>query len=464
MKKRLFSLALALIMAFGVFSAGALADADDVNEARSGVVRIAAYVPAELVMQADGGLAVTEMAWSFGTGFGVGKAGEPTVYFATNTHVLLNDAEVYSGVTGELLGYQTVEPTNVYILYSDHSWDAFAFEAASGQSIPCEVLYFSESSYPDYAILEADSAPPDRVAMPLLDDESLIKEADPVYALGYPGSSDYTEISEYGIERPSGIDSVTITDGTISRFTTASIFGNTRVIQHTAQINHGNSGGPLITEDGAVIGLNTYGLGQDASTGDTSSSYAVRISYVTAKLDELGIDWDAYSSGGNIPWLWIGIGAAVLIIILVIVLVAVRGRKRPEPEPMPEPRPVPPQPEPRPVPQPRPIPGDSGLRFQGKSGYFAGRRFAIAGEVRIGRNPETNDLVYPPDTKGISRQHCRISFSEGRAWLVDLGSNFGTYYNGHRLAANQPAMLQPGDEFWLGGREQSFTVVSKGGM
>ena len=159
MKKRLFSLALALIMAFGVFSAGALADADDVNEARSGVVRIAAYVPDKLVMQADGSLAVAEMAWGFGTGFGVGKAGEPTVYFATNTHVLLNDAEVYSGVTGELLGYQTVEPTNVYILYSDHSWDAFAFEAAPGQSIPCEVLYFSESSYPDYAILEGGQRP-----------------------------------------------------------------------------------------------------------------------------------------------------------------------------------------------------------------------------------------------------------------------------------------------------------------
>ena len=138
------------------------------------------------------------------------------------------------------------------------------------------------------------------------------------YALGYPGSSDETEEGNYGSSLVADVDDVTVTSGVVSRFSEGSSLGNTRLIQHDAQINHGNSGGPLIDESGAVIGINTYGIGGDASTGDVNSYYSVRISYVRDKLDELGISYDV--AGGGSAWVFIVIGLVIVLAAAAFVL------------------------------------------------------------------------------------------------------------------------------------------------
>lgn len=70
------------------------------------------------------------------------------------------------------------------------------------------------------------------------------------------------------------------------------------------------------------------------------------------------------------------------------------------------------------------------LRIQGVSGYFANRRFALEGCVRIGRDAGTNQLIYPAGTSGISKNHCEVMVKNGRVYIRDLGSTYGTFVNG----------------------------------
>jgi pSer/pThr/pTyr-binding forkhead associated (FHA) protein len=104
-------------------------------------------------------------------------------------------------------------------------------------------------------------------------------------------------------------------------------------------------------------------------------------------------------------------------------------------------------------------------RLQGLEGNFAGKRFALENSVRIGRDPNKNDLVYPQTTQGVSGVHCVLMVDGNTVWLKDLGSTYGTYVaGGRRLAANEAIPLQIGDKFWLGSEREMFVISPKGGM
>lgn len=432
MKKRLMSLLLAILM-LTLPLAGCGSDGGrTAAESRSGVVRIVALLP---------DLTTGEVYYATGSAFGVGKAGEPTDVFVTNTHVVQGLYYTESGATVD------APAVSVWILKNDMAWNPVTGLDTS-QAIPCTVLYSSSGMYPDYAVLRAGEAPEGRVALPLLADDADVEVGDNVYALGYPGSSDETEGGVYGNSLVADVDDVTVTSGVVSRFSEGTGMGNTRLIQHDAQINHGNSGGPLIDESGAVIGINTYGIGGDASTGDVNSYYSVRISYVRDKLDELGISYDV--AGGGSAWVFI-------VIILVIVLAAAafvlwkkglirfalprrKGKKSGK--------------------------GLDELRIQCVSGAFAGKRFSLSPQVRMGRDPTKNDLVFPVGTQGVSGVHCVLIYdaAAGSLYIKDLGSTFGTFVNGgKRLAPSQAMPLKVGDRFSLGSERESFMVTLKGG-
>lgn len=75
------------------------------------------------------------------------------------------------------------------------------------------------------------------------------------------------------------------------------------------------------------------------------------------------------------------------------------------------------------------------------AGPNAGRRFVLQeGECIIGRRNDCE--LFVPDMR-VSRQHARLRRDE-RGWRIeDLGSNNGTFVNGHRIEA---ALLHAGDE------------------
>lgn len=84
------------------------------------------------------------------------------------------------------------------------------------------------------------------------------KQGDAVYAVGFPSAADYLFDKEAHTS-----DAATITDGIVSAVREATILGYgspVTILQISAAINAGNSGGPLFNSKGEVVGVNTYGI------------------------------------------------------------------------------------------------------------------------------------------------------------------------------------------------------------
>ena len=73
----------------------------------------------------------------------------------------------------------------------------------------------------------------------------------------------------------------------------------------------------------------------------------------------------------------------------------------------------------------------------------------------FGRNPEC-DVVFPPDTPGVSGKHCSLRWRGGSLFLTDLGSSFGTLLEDGRKLSNESADLKPGTCFYLGSNKFGF--------
>ena len=70
------------------------------------------------------------------------------------------------------------------------------------------------------------------------------------------------------------------------------------------------------------------------------------------------------------------------------------------------------------------------------------------GTTLIGRLP-TCDLVL--NDPSVSRHHASVSMANGRYFVQDVGSRFGTFVNGERLLAVQdPVEIKAGDKLTLG--------------
>ena len=486
--KRILSLALALLMSVMlVLPLQAQAQGNVAADTRNGVVRILSIY-------------YSQGMYATGSGLAVGDQGKSSDIFVTNHHVIEDADEVY--------------------ILLDNEWrssvPAFGGVDDNVHAVKCEVLYTPASS-PDYAILHASRVVTERVALPLMPAQKA-SPGDGIFALGYPGVSDNVT-SDVSAD----IDSITITRGTISRFVTFES-QNSRAIQIDADINHGNSGGPLITEEGYVIGLNTWGVGDE----DGTVNLALEIDYVIDCLNDLvssgtlsGFTFtvitdrsagetgstegtgspESTASGSSVTILvWVAIGIAAIALVSVLVMkkrldnirrartsaTAARKTAPAAPKPAPEtPAPaasVPPAATPATTPQtpvkpesvekdaPRspepaktaPLPRTVAFCLTGMDGQFAGKRIPINKEMRIGRNP-ANDLVYAADAPGISGSHCVLIPREDGIVLMDLGSTYGTLLpNGTKLVPNQKYLVKAGDTFCLGNQKQMFRLDRMG--
>ena len=425
MKKRLLKITclfLSILIIVANFIPAALASNSAIDEARHSVVRVVA----------PGG--------GWGTAFIIAHSGMGTI-LVTNEHVVSGGGPYY-------------------ILPSDRT----------GVWIEAQVTYLQIGL--DLAILTTAAGLSARPVLPLASIDT-VRAADTVYALGFPGTAD--QIIDYGAWYPSSPDDVTVTSGIVS--SVSAIKDNTNSIQHDTYISHGNSGGPLLNSDGAVIGINTWINPQFEAA--RSINYAVHVTYLTDALNDLGITYTTPSAaivtspeepGEDVappvpesqPGFDIGRLFSEYWWILAIVAGLGIGMMLRKKQPAPA-APAAAQPQAQvPVAASPVYPSAPSASSQliGSRGQFAGQTFPINGVLYIGRDPQRCQVVFPSDTRGISSMHCEIRQQGPGVTLTDKGSTYGTFLTGGRkLNANETVSLRSGESFYLADVNNEFKVL-----
>ncbi len=197
--------------------------------------------------------------------------------------LLLSDEQIFSYYVQLLYAMYTenvvtiTENTpNIYVQGSEpFQFDIYTFDLSnsyahySGSLVNSNEIsstlesYLSEdkkmSDVADLAIIKLDST----YAAPSIPiNPSGIVPGQEIFVVGYPGIVEDEQISDLSV-----VTASTVTQGTISAIKPNSN-GTYEILQIDASISGGNSGGPIISDEGNVIGVSTYGI-----TGDNAGDY-----------------------------------------------------------------------------------------------------------------------------------------------------------------------------------------------
>ena len=459
MKKRFISL-LAMLLLCSILAAlpmQAMAEEPQVVEARDSVVRVVVCVQATYEHR---------QIYYTGTGFFVGEAGKPVQYIVTNRHVV--DAESIledAAQSNNAFKYAKVENVTVWVLI-----DGEAYKINYSENV---VL----SQIADLAILKLDKPLSSRSAAVLGSADGL-QVTDKVYALGYPGSADVEDINNTmlgsTIEEKltklitSGVDNVSVTMGNVVK--TNVVTGGIAHIQHDADISYGSSGGPLVTADGNVVGINSWSY----SEGAAISNYAIETENVKTFLKQNKVDFTEPSAvpeakpepvpeaapeaepaaepeAKNNTALYAGVGALAVAAVIAAVLLSKKKKKTAEPAQQEVGRTVPAAPPQKPL-----VPVVRSLAEQ-----HGGRKVTLGREaILLGRSRDCK-IVYREDTPGVSGRHCAVTWDgEKREFIVkDMGSTYGTFLDsGMKLEPNRVYRLKPGESFYLGEKSNAIRL------
>ena len=186
----------------------------------------------------------------------------------------------------------------------------------------------------------------------------------------------------------------------------------------------------MVDENGAVLGVNTYG-----SNLDQNLFYAVSATEVTPILQRNSITFtmadeavepeQKEGSGSTLNPIFIAASAVLLVAIAVLLLVRKNGRRQ-----------------------------NDGAVIRSFAPQHGGMTVHIKSvPIMAGRDSTCCAILYRDGTPGVSSRHCQIQFAarEQQFTVTDLGSTYGTLLsNGQRLNPNQPVKLADGSEIYLG--------------
>ena len=418
-----------------------------IDDARKSVVRIIALEP--------GWRDQAFPDFMIGSGFIIGN-NEPFEYVATAFHV----------VNPAVLGYDNVE------IFIWRSMDDMV-PARIHVSLPAV----------DMALLRIDPAHLLYGYEPLpIGRRELVNVGDEVYAIGFPMAAD-VGLSDI----PASYDTnTTVTKGIVSRFTTVD---GTGYFQMDASVSPGNSGGPLLSSDGQVVGVVTRTAGAEGIHG------AIQIDYLTDILVSRGIPFKA---GGiveppaeppappveppaelpappveeeqGVNLIYVVLGAIALILVVAAVLLSGKSKKAAPAVASPAPRAMPAQTQAAPVTRAKPeapVAVTQAKRLQsraaliGISGLFAGQTLDLVNnQLIIGRDPKIAQVVFPQSSEEISRKHCTIRYDENsNKFILEDSSSNGTYLaSNQKLEVGKQYYLNPGDRFYVADSRELFEV------
>ena len=214
----------------------------------------------------------------FGSGFFVDQEADGAQYIVTNAHVVEDYVTANEG--GEfayLYGYNN--DGLAYIIYASSCELRVYYDEDDYE--PAYVECIGDSEKVDLAVLRLRNPTTKRQALPIMEPtEDMVGTT--VYTVGFPDNNDndFTSSGNYGT------DDVVLNKGSITKFSVNAGKGIER-ITIDAKVTRGNSGGPLVTEDGYAVGVCTNVISSVINdSGTVMDYYAINASELIKFLDK----------------------------------------------------------------------------------------------------------------------------------------------------------------------------------
>lgn len=272
-----------------------------------------------------------------------------------------------------------------------------------------------------------------------------------VFLLSYPGSVD----TESGIYNE---DSVMVKKGTVLE---SSQEGDVTFLEHDIEADSSSAGGPLLNQDGAVVGLLLTSKGEKAGTAISGES-------LKAFLNTYNVSYQEYEEiieEKKLPIVNLILAGLIILLLLLVASQFIKGRASKGKE--------------------------GGKSFQKKAArektevmtnrtaenrkhqnaknptrpgeavyasleYPKEKRIAFIskGTFVIGRGEDVDFVL--SSSKEISRRHACIRFDGKEFYLTDMKSTNRTFLNGLELIAEEKHRLKDGDEITVGKQKLIF--------
>lgn len=391
--------------------------------------------------------------------------------------VSLKDGELKGHGSGFIVSKQGHIATNHHVIEGSNRVIVLFAEGDRLFGREAEIVAMSE--WPDLAILRTDPIP---VAHVVKIASCALRVGQKVVSVGFPGAVDHgTWVTMKGVDFSEKLGEGRILSaeakndfvpvlfsGAVAKNVTRS---EVSCVLHSAKVSGGNSGGPLVDEEGRVCGINTALIDAKGVDYPVSIHASELVSLARSKnlpLDVLSTRASVAAGGPSVQtWLMVsGIGLSAVTFLMVLRrprAVLIEGFSRLTHRRAALPGQTPPQ-----ISNPAAAPM-SGRRMSLRGRDLEGNSFHLefdaqgfkqnGGRLYIGRKPDLCQLVVSHDS--ISRQHAVLLNKEGVLYVEDRNSGNGTALNGCEIPVGCSSMpLQPGDRLKLGEVELVLDFLS----